>query len=84
VSDGDQLTYEYLGPDERLQIVESRLRQYEAEHYSHSLNRRALELAVDLPEDEKHAQLRQIDQRLASIERSIELHRDELARTTQG
>ncbi|MEA2443117.1 MAG: hypothetical protein QOJ12_409 [Thermoleophilales bacterium] len=80
----DQLEYEYLGPEERLQIVESRLRQYEAEHYSHSLNRRALELSVDVRDEDKRIQLAQIDQRLASIESSIELHREELARTRGG
>ncbi|MEA2495168.1 MAG: hypothetical protein QOJ29_3079 [Thermoleophilaceae bacterium] len=83
MADTQPLSYQYLSPEEQVQIVESRLRQYEAEHYSHLLNRRALERSVDLPDEDKRLQLAQLDQRLESIERSIELHRDELARAKE-
>ncbi len=67
--------YEALTPADRLRIVEDRLRQYEAEHFGHRLNRSALERAIDVPDDERAAQLDQIDRTITSIERSIELHR---------
>jgi hypothetical protein len=71
--------YSRLGADQKRQIIDSRLAQYEAEHYAQSLNRRTLERAVDVTDQEKDRQLEQIDRTLASIESSIELHRQELA-----
>ena len=71
--------YETLTPERRREIAQARLSQYEAEHYSQSLNLRALERASDLPEHDKQAQLEQLRRTLASIEASIALHREELA-----
>jgi hypothetical protein len=71
--------YEFLTAEQRLQIVEARLQQYEAEHYGHSLNKRALEGSSDIPEADKQQQLEQIERTLASLESSIDLHRRERA-----
>ncbi len=82
--DDSNFEYERLGPEQRAQIIERRLQQYEAEHFEHSLNRKALEQATDLAAEEKVRQLAQIDTALENLERSIELHRVELDRLLAG
>ena len=77
MSENGDFTYELLDDGSRLQVLESRLRQYELEHYSHALNRGALELASDVAEEDKRAQLEAIDRTLASLEASIRQHRAE-------
>jgi hypothetical protein len=80
MSTAESFEYGAIGPGEQLQVVESRLQQYELEHYSHALNRMALVEAEDVSDDDRAVQLEQIDRTLASIERSIALHRRERER----
>jgi uncharacterized protein (DUF342 family) len=80
-------SYSHIGPQQQDQVVEQRLQQYEMEHYSHTLNRMALEQASDIPPEDKRQQIEQIDRTLASLESSIETHRreqDRLRQTTQA
>lgn len=77
MSENNDFRYEALSADQRFQIVERRLQQYEAEHFEHSLNRRALSDATDVTEEERAQQLDQIDRTLDNLARSIELHRSE-------
>ena len=81
--DGD-FTYELLTDEQRQQIIDGRLSQYEAEHYATSLNRRTLEQATDVTEADKRLQLDQLDRVLASLESSIRLHREERAALARG
>jgi SMC interacting uncharacterized protein involved in chromosome segregation len=83
---GDEQSYDYeqLSPEQRAEIIDRRLAQYEAEHFEHSLNRKALASATDLDEGDKQRQLQQIDLVLENLARSIELHRAERAQLVDG
>jgi hypothetical protein len=84
MGDGDPIDYEHLSGAEREQIVDQRLHQYEAEHYGAMLNRRALSEANDIPDEDKRAQLEQLNRTIASLESSIRLHRSERDRIRGG
>ena len=77
---GSAFQYEALTDQQRVEIIDSRLAQYEAEHYSAQLNRMPLEQATDIADADKHQQLAQIARVLESLETSIAIHRDERAR----
>jgi hypothetical protein len=81
---GSAFQYEALTDQQRVEIIDSRLAQYEAEHYSAQLNRMTLERATDIAEADKHQQLAQIARVLESLETSIAIHRDERARIADG
>jgi hypothetical protein len=73
------IEYELLSVEDRLEIIRSRLRQLEAEHFQQQLNRRSLEQAMDGDGEARNAQLVETDAALESLERAIELHRVERA-----
>ena len=79
---GSAFEYEALTAQQRVEIIDSRLAQYEAEHYSAELNRMTLEHATDIAEADKHEQLTQIGRILESLESSIAIHRAERERVT--
>jgi hypothetical protein len=71
-------SYQQLTEDEKKQIIESRLRQFEGEHFNHELNKLNVET---LPaSDEKDQQLEAIAEAQATIEQAIEVHLEELAK----
>ncbi|HEX8101854.1 MAG TPA: hypothetical protein VF533_04540 [Solirubrobacteraceae bacterium] len=76
--------YDTLTPEDRLGIVQERLRQLEAEHYNAALTRRAAEQASDVGAEQRDEMLRRIDAQLQTLEAAIRLHRDERARFAAG
>ena len=72
--------YEDLTAADRLAIVTGRLRELESEHFSNALMRRSIEQAPDVDESGRDALLAETDQKLATLERAIAVHREEKAR----
>jgi hypothetical protein len=73
------MEYRSLSPEERVQIVDGRLKQLEAEHYTTALNRRSLESATDMTPEDQSRLLAESDEKLETLERAIEIHRRERA-----
>lgn len=73
----DGFEYETLTQEDRLGIIQERLRQLEAEHYNAALTRRAAERATDVPEEQRAEMVRRLDAQLDTLEEAIRLHREE-------
>lgn len=72
------MQYQYLNSDQKRQMIESRLQQYEAEHFGHSLN---LVVAQAQSEDDptRATSIEQTQASLETLERAITAARGELA-----
>jgi hypothetical protein len=69
--------YSVLSTEDQVRIVEERLRQFESEHYANALVRKSIEHATDIGEEQKVALLAETDEKIATLERAIAIHRDE-------
>lgn len=72
--------YESLSPRDMLAIAEQRLHQFESEHYTNKLVRSSLEAATDLDAQQRQELIAEVDQKLATLERAISMHRAEKQR----
>lgn len=72
------MSFEYssLTEEQRKQIIEDRLRQFEAEHFNHELNKLNLETLPD--SKEKQEQIKAADEAQSTLEQAIKAHRDQL------
>ena len=66
------MDYKFLSPEQRRQIVEDQLAQFEAEHFGHELNKRRAENNPVLSDEEK-AQVVDVSTRaMETIEAAID------------
>ena len=76
--------YEALTAQEQAQLINERLHQLEAEHFSRVLTRRASELATDVPADARDATLRRLDEEISTLDAAIMLHREDRDALLEG
>ena len=79
----DDLSYEALSEQERIAIIDGRLKQLEAQHFEQGLNRRSLLQASDVDGQAKEQQLAEIEAALRSLQGAIDLHRAERRNLTR-
>jgi hypothetical protein len=70
-------SYEQLTPQDRVRLVEERLRQLEADHYTHVLARQAGEQASDVAPEQRVEMLDRLAAQIDTLEAAIRVHRRE-------
>lgn len=73
------MQYERLDNNQKKQLLEQRLTQYEAEHYQHSLNKHLLEQSGDASEQTKFA-MKQADDAMATLDHAYHCCQEELVK----
>lgn len=72
------MEYKHLTPDQQEQMLVGRIQQLEAEHFGHTLNAEALDIATDISDEAKERQRTDTENSITTIEAAHKIATEKL------